>query len=156
MQEPFRDADEAGPGQLTCLNEGCHRFRRRERGRLCSVCAGRTRQRPGPDLFETLGYERSGDRSPAPQLRRFRGPGPDRLQPVPAAVTTALAVTSVIAFWLWLGPAAGITVLVLSPLWVTNVLLGGGYDESLLHVFGRVSRFRATPGRFLTRHHERR
>lgn len=156
VQEPTYGADDARPGQLTCLNDGCHRFRRRERGRLCSACARRTRQRPRPDLFETLGYERSVDQPPAPAARRSGTPGPDRLQPTPAALTTALAVVSVIVFWLWLGPGAGITILVISPLWVTNVLLGGGYDESPLYVFGRVSRFRTSPGRFLTGDYDRR
>ncbi|MFF4901867.1 hypothetical protein [Streptomyces sp. NPDC001068] len=46
--------------------------------------------------------------------------------------------------------------MVISPLWVANVLLGGGYDESPLYVFGRVSRFRTSPGRFLTGDYDRR
>ncbi|MEU2295907.1 hypothetical protein ABZ584_00660 [Streptomyces antibioticus] len=145
--------DEARAGQLTCTDAGCSRFNRRERGHTCRVCARRTKPRPPLALYETLGYSAPPGQAAGNDPKRH-GPGDehlrtDRLQLQSGAWVTALAIASIIVMWLWLGPVFGVLFLVLTPLWIANVLLGGGLNDSPLEAFGRISRFRVSPESFL-------
>ena len=67
---------------------------------------------------------------------------PDRLQPASGAVTAAIAVILVIILFAKAGPILGILVLLACPFWIANVTLGGGMNEPLWNVFGRVQRYR--------------
>lgn len=145
--------DEVRPGQLTCPDPGCSRFNRHERGHTCRVCARRTKPRPPLELFETLGYA-APPRQASPNTPQPRGSGgpqhrPDRLQLQAGAWVTALAIASIIIMWLMVGPLVGVILLLVTPLWVANVLLGGGLNDSPLDGIGRLSRFRTAPERFL-------
>src|SRR5262249_47431562 len=77
---------------------------------------------------------------------------PDRLQVASAFVTMVFAAAAAGALWVFGGPAFGVAVAIVAPLWVVNVALGGGMNQSPLDCCGRVARFRKDPARLLGPH----
>jgi hypothetical protein len=64
VDDSSHGADTAAPGQLTCLDERCGQYHQRERGPRCRGCGRRTKPRPAPALFRTLGYGAPADGIP--------------------------------------------------------------------------------------------
>jgi hypothetical protein len=73
---------------------------------------------------------------------------PDCLQIASGAATAVLAVVLTIVLWAMWGAGLAVALLLLSPIWIINVSLGGGFNEPPLDAFGRLRRFRADPQAF--------
>jgi fatty acid desaturase len=84
-------------------------------------------------------------------MSRRKTQRPDQLQVASGGVTVLLAVGCVVLLWMTAGAVLGIVLLLLSPLWILNVALGGGFDDSPLDGLGRWRRFRTDPSSFLNR-----
>jgi fatty acid desaturase len=84
-------------------------------------------------------------------MSRQKTQRPDQLQVASGAVTVLLAIGFVVLLWMTAGAVLGIVLLLLSPLWIVNVALGGGFDDSPLDGIGRWRRFRSDPSNFFHR-----
>jgi fatty acid desaturase len=82
-------------------------------------------------------------------VRRDEASKREELQPASAIVALLGAIGSAVALWVLVGWWLGIIVLALMPLYVVNVALGGGFNDSPLDGISRFQPFRRNPRRFL-------
>ncbi len=73
----------------------------------------------------------------------------DTVCPARGLLVVAVGIGAAILLWPTIGVGVGTVLLLGTPLWALNVVLGGRFNDSPLHAFGRVKRFRENPNQFL-------